>query len=245
MEDEDYFEFSDDILIATTEKILFRDAGLFINSSTNGQLDIEADVELEITAPTVDINASTEVNISTTLTIGGELIQGSTATEHGAGAISTSFAPVTRRYTQNGVIITKIHFDLTGLKVKGDSTGDAIGLGAGGAAYIGRYVTSTYGVVYKAELACIELPAVASGTITALVDIGTNPTGTHEYDDGTSATVKLDNSGITAGQMMETLVPALTNNDYIYLVEGDTAATNGVYSAGQYILTFYGHAVTA
>ena len=28
MEDEDYFEFSDDLLIATTEKIQFRDTGL-------------------------------------------------------------------------------------------------------------------------------------------------------------------------------------------------------------------------
>ena len=59
MEDEDYFEFSDDILIASTEKIQFRDTAIFINSSADGQLDIDADTELEITAPTVDINAST------------------------------------------------------------------------------------------------------------------------------------------------------------------------------------------
>ena len=36
MEDEDYFEFSDDILIATTEKIQFRDTGIYINSSADG-----------------------------------------------------------------------------------------------------------------------------------------------------------------------------------------------------------------
>ena len=39
-------------------------------SSTDGQLDIVADTELAITAPTVDIDASTEVNISTDLKVG-------------------------------------------------------------------------------------------------------------------------------------------------------------------------------
>ena len=43
MEDEDYFEFSDDILIASTEKLQFRDTAIFINSSTDGQLDLIAD----------------------------------------------------------------------------------------------------------------------------------------------------------------------------------------------------------
>ena len=43
MEDEDYFEFSDDILVASTEKLQFRDTAIFINSSTDGQLDLIAD----------------------------------------------------------------------------------------------------------------------------------------------------------------------------------------------------------
>ncbi len=67
MEDEDYFEFSDDILIASTEKLQFRDTAIFINSSADGQLDVDADTEVEITAPTVDINASTAVLISNDL----------------------------------------------------------------------------------------------------------------------------------------------------------------------------------
>ena len=43
MEDEDYFEFSDDILVATNEKLQFRDTAIYINSSTDGQLDLIAD----------------------------------------------------------------------------------------------------------------------------------------------------------------------------------------------------------
>ena len=40
---EDYFEFNDDILMATTEKLQFRDTAIYINSSTDGQLDLVAD----------------------------------------------------------------------------------------------------------------------------------------------------------------------------------------------------------
>jgi len=47
--------------------VQFRDSALSINSSVDGQLDIDADTELELTAPIVDINASTSVNISNDL----------------------------------------------------------------------------------------------------------------------------------------------------------------------------------
>ena len=59
MEDEDYFEFSDDLLIASTEKVQIRDTGIYLNSSTDGQLDVVADGEVQIVSPIVDINAST------------------------------------------------------------------------------------------------------------------------------------------------------------------------------------------
>jgi len=48
-------------------QLQFRDSALVIHSSVDGQLDIDADAELEITAPIVDINASTSVNISNDL----------------------------------------------------------------------------------------------------------------------------------------------------------------------------------
>jgi hypothetical protein len=174
----------------------------------------------------------------------GSLTGGTVATEHGAGAIATSFAPITRRYTQNGVIITKIHFDLTALGGKGGHANDVIGLPAGGNAFIGRYVTSTYGIVYRAELACIELAAAASGAATVDIDVATNSSGTIAYD-GAGGTAKLFNTGgMVAGQELSNITPAITANDYFYLVEADTAATDGVYNAGQFILTLYGHAIS-
>ena len=68
MEDEDYFEFSDDILIASTEKLQFRDTAIYINSSADGQLDIVADTEVQIAATTIDING--DADVSGTLTYG-------------------------------------------------------------------------------------------------------------------------------------------------------------------------------
>ena len=68
MEDEAYFEFSDDILVASTEKLQFRDTAIYINSSTDGQLDLVADTEIQIATTTLDVNANTD--ISGTLKIG-------------------------------------------------------------------------------------------------------------------------------------------------------------------------------
>ena len=75
MEDEDYFEFSDDILVASTEKLQFRDTAIYINSSTDGQLDLVADTEIQIAATTIDMNGA--LDLSGNLTVGGTITIGS------------------------------------------------------------------------------------------------------------------------------------------------------------------------
>ena len=77
MEDEDYFQFSDDILLTTTEKLQFRDTAVYINSSADGQLDLVADTEIQIAATTVDINGN--VDVSGTLTVAGAVDFGDAA----------------------------------------------------------------------------------------------------------------------------------------------------------------------
>jgi hypothetical protein len=67
--------------VYTDGKINFRDAALHISSSTDGQLDIVADTEIQIAAPTVDINGAvaldgaitgaTNVTLSGNITVGG------------------------------------------------------------------------------------------------------------------------------------------------------------------------------
>ncbi len=60
MEDEDYFKFSDDVLMNSTEKMQFGDTASFIQQSSDGVLRIDGEA-------TIDLNASTAVTISNDL----------------------------------------------------------------------------------------------------------------------------------------------------------------------------------
>lgn len=168
------------------------------------------------------------------------------AAEHGAGAIGTGSigAPDTYRWTREGVIVTEIQVDITGLGCKGDAQGDAIGLVAGGDAYIGRYVVATNGIVFRIEMICLETPA-GSATSTLDIDLMAEDDSDVAYDGPVDDTVLASAGNWAAGQMKIDNVPALTANDYLYLGEGDTAATTGVYTAGMFIIRLYGHAVLA
>jgi hypothetical protein len=50
------------IELSTTDKVQFRDAAIYINSSVDGQLDIVADTEIQIAATTVDLNGNLDVS---------------------------------------------------------------------------------------------------------------------------------------------------------------------------------------
>ena len=53
--------------VTAANKIQFRDTGLYINSSADGQLDIVADTEIQIAATTIDINGAVDVSGTTTV----------------------------------------------------------------------------------------------------------------------------------------------------------------------------------
>jgi hypothetical protein len=170
----------------------------------------------------------------------GVLATATEAAEHGAGAIGTAATPTTKRWIERGgIIVTQITFDLTGLRSVATAN-DVIGLQAGGAAYIGRNVVATNGVIFKVELSCLETPAGGDNDVTVVA----NSSAVLAYD-GAGGTTYLSNSGdLLAGQTIQNLLPALTANDYYYITAG-TGDTLGDYTAGMYVLTTYGHAVLA
>lgn len=193
---------------------------------TGGKLTVQSGGDI-----TLNSGATFLVDTPTTTTVA--------SAEHGAGAIGTAATPKTRRWTDRGVIITQITFDLTGLRSVATAN-DVIGLQAGGAAYIGRNVVATNGVIFKVELSCIETPAGGDND----VNVVANSSAVLAYDDA-GGTTYLSNSGdLLAGQTIQNLLPALTANDYYYLTAG-TGDTLGDYTAGMYVLTTYGHAVLA
>lgn len=162
------------------------------------------------------------------------------AAEHGAGAVGTGIVPKTYRHIDSkGDIITEIQIDLTGLKCKGDAQGDVIALT--GAGFIGRYVVASYGYCYKIEMICVETPTEGTATFEQDIDLMADDSAVLAYDGAADDTVIAAARDWVAGEHAVNLVPKLTANDYLYLGEGDTGASTGVYGAGQFIIRLYGH----
>jgi len=59
MEALDYFQFQDDILMVTTEKIQFRDTAISISSIDDGHLDLTADISIDLNSPQTFFNGDT------------------------------------------------------------------------------------------------------------------------------------------------------------------------------------------
>ena len=82
----------EDTVVATNKKVQFRDTAIFINSSVDGQLDIDADTEIEITTGTLDINA-TATDISGTLNVAGALTAASFPATSLTGTVADARLP--------------------------------------------------------------------------------------------------------------------------------------------------------
>ena len=214
MEDEDYFEFSDDILIASTEKIQFRDTAIFINSSADGQLDLVADTEIQIAATTVDINGN--VDISGTLTVAGAL-------DFGDANISNIGSIALDTITNDGTDITL------------DSGGDII-LDAGGAditlkddgTVFGSLTNSSGELVIKSgstPTAAITLSganATIEGNLT--VDGNFDVTGTLDFSDSAITNVGSIQLDSIAGDADSNTSITFSGSDVITMATGGTTA---------------------
>ena len=217
MEDEDYFEFSDDLLIASTEKIQFRDTGIYLNSSADGQLDIVADTEVQIAATTIDINGAAD--ISGNLGVGGNLTVTGTTTFNG-GTITMGDAAtdnVVFGADVNSSIIpnTDSTFDL------GSASQEWRDLYIDGTAYLdainfnGTAITAT-----AAELNILD-GVTATATELNLIDGVTATTAELNILDGVTATAAelniLDVSGSTIGSLSE--ISSIASDDVLLALD--------------------------
>ena len=220
MEDEDYFEFSDDILVASTEKLQFRDTAVYINSSTDGQLDLVADSEIQIAATTVDINGN--VDISGTLTFGG----------------AASFASDVSFGDNNITNVGSIALDTItndGTDVTVDSSGDII-LDADGADITLKDAGTTFGSLTNSSG---ELVIKSGSTPTAAITLsGANTTieGNLTVDGNFDVTGTLDFSD-----------SAITNVGSIQLdsIAGDADSNTSITFSGSDVITMATGGTTA
>ena len=220
MEDEDYFEFSDDILVASTEKLQFRDTAIYINSSTDGQLDLVADSEIQIAATTVDINGN--VDISGTLTFGG----------------AASFASDVSFGDNNITNVGSIALDTItndGTDVTVDSSGDII-LDADGADITLKDAGTTFGSLTNSSGELViksgSTPTAAitlSGANTTIegnltVDGNFDVTGTLDFSDSAITNVGSIQLDSIAGDADSNTSITFSGSDVITMATGGTSA---------------------
>ena len=137
----------------------------------------------------------------------------------------------------NGEIVTTILIDIgAGSIVSSSTAGDVIGENDTGAAYITRITTATNGVVYRGEIACVEVPTTGDPDI----NLCANSSGTIAEDAaGEGQHVLVDGGTWTLAAKADLTIPSGgIVNDYLYLTHGGTTA--GTYDAGKYIIKLYG-----
>jgi hypothetical protein len=169
-----------------------------------------------------------------------------TAVVSGAGLLGTGSPTYPRHYmwTDSGIIVHQYEVDITGLGCKGDAANDVIGLAAGGAAYLDQVTLATHGIIYRAEMTCLEVPGEGTATITADIDLGYDTLATLVYDGAADGAAIAAGAAWTLGKTVvsEDTATGFAANNYLYLTEGDTAATTGVYNAGKFVIRLYGMA---
>ena len=93
---------TDDSGVGTT-KLMFGDSATFVQQQGDGELGIDADSVINITAPTVDIDASTEVNVSGQATIAGTLLVAEDIQHNGDTDTKVTFETDSITLTAGGV----------------------------------------------------------------------------------------------------------------------------------------------
>jgi len=163
MEDEDYFEFSDDVLIATNEKIQFRDTAIFINSSADGQLDIVADTEIQIAATTIDMNGI--LDVSGNLLVGGNLTVAGDATVTGTTTFNGGTITLGDAVTDNVVFGADVNSSIIPNGVAG-----SFDLGSSGQEWRDLFINGTAHI----DTLDVDIDATIAGTlgVTGVATVG-------------------------------------------------------------------------
>jgi hypothetical protein len=146
-----------DIAVDSAQKVQFRDAAIYINSSVDGQLDIVADTEIQIAATTVDVNGALDVSGTALVT----------------GVLTTTAATVSNGGGQfNGAI--NVGVDDTGYDVKffGATTGKSLLWDESADSLI---VTGTTTLVGTTNLDAVDIDGATQ--IDATVTVGVDDTG--------------------------------------------------------------------
>ncbi len=163
--------------------------------------------------------------------------------EGGVGIAGIALIYKTSVSRVGGMIKTEIVIDLTGLDGSGTDN-DIIGDEGTGEAHIGRITAAVTGTIYRGQMTCIEVPA--GGNPAVALWAATESTGVEDTLIGAiTSTELLTSRGAAAdwqtGDIIEIPIATLPAADkYLYLVNGDGTGPDGLYSAGIFLIEFWG-----
>ena len=238
-----------DIDVLTTNKVTFRDAAIFLNSSVDGQLDIDADVEVEITAPTIDLNGvvdvsgdlvtASDIDMATGKSIGiadNELI-----TFNAAGTIAISGAGLTNTVANGenniGLIITQN--DTTNnpnaVNIINPGTGDALFIDTNAAIGRGIFIDTeaqgdiglridadalTNGSCAIFDCNSANFVGTAGLLLVRIDNVGASGVGIKVQNDGTGTALVIDQNG--AGIPLDIDQATLTDTNFKKMIVLET-----------------------
>ena len=140
--------------------------------------------------------------------------------------------------------------DLTGLHNDGGIK-DVIGENGESASYMTKIESTVNGFIYKAEMSCVETPAISSGTAQVDIDLVGNTaslTQGADYDSGTNELIIDSNGDFSQGRYADSLASGtLTSglhNYYLYLAAGHATGDAAEFTAGKFIIKLYGCVVS-
>ena len=213
MEDEDYFKFSDEILMNGTEKLLFGDTGTFIHQSSDGVLTIESDTTVDINGAVVfngALSGISTIGASGVVTAGGftigsaAIVEAELETIDGvtAGTAAASKAVVLDGSKNIATIGTIGYGAITSTGTSSFGSGTTIGnltlangsiTDSGGALDFGDETLTTTGAV-DFGAATVDSLSVSDANITNVADIALDSISA----DGTDINVAVSDNSATA-----------------------------------------------
>jgi len=173
--------------IATDNKIQFRDAAIYIQSSADGQLDIVADTEVQIAATTIDINGAVALNGAitgaTNITLSGEL---DAATLDISGDADIDGTLETDALSLNGTAVTSTAAELNimdgGTSASAVTVADADQIVLNDNGTMKQVAVSSLKTYTSGETAWVNFNGVGTVAITANANVsGITDNGTGDY----------------------------------------------------------------
>lgn len=134
------------------------------------------------------------------------------------------------------LIKTTIFIDLTGLE--GGDAGDIIGDASPGISHLGQFTVARSGALFYGQITCLETPAGGNTDIdftSADEDTGVQDA---QISGLSNLQVLLDTGAWTEGVVFEIMTGLPAVNQYLYMV--DVGGTAVEYSAGKFLLEFWG-----